>query len=1500
MLKKESKFMRLKYRFLWKISLISVIFGIFYLLGLCCFANVNEEWNRKAEELFSQGIQAERQEKNTDAEKFYEQCLRLVKENNIVRLESPVLHRLAILKAKEQKLSESEQYFRDALNLDKENTALLCDFAKLYSDQKNYADAETILKNALLIAPDHRRTLYNLGLIIALQNDRQSEGLRYLKLAIGETAAYRELAKIYRQQDNNAQAEFAEQRASILEKTQTPHTTDTKTSPTVPMDDQTKKGLIQRVKEELLRLETAEIAEIQTITIKKITPQSKSLTTETLQKEALQTEPTLTKLLPTKSSSEESLLAKLLPSKSPSTEPLQTEVLPIKPLQMKTTHDPFLVAAESQNVGELQKDQQLTESAIESFSVETNSNIKTESPETVKSLQTFPETPRQQVVKILKPEPQTNEPVKTFQQEIPSDRQTNNLRTLPATDFRISNSTENDTNISQQPEVRPLTIIPLEDAATVKNIPEYTAINVRKIPLTDSETTTQSQRSEEKNSVTTTADTMKTEKSEGKISVSRFQHPVSSDSAATISISLSKNKTAQNNVSDKTNSDFSARLYLEQPVNLITFNSQRSQFHQPQAPIPTFNSAEKSLQENQEKPEKQDDQSPRNVSIPYRRLDLENRRLDSENIATQNEHFVTNSRSNISQRSTKSILRPGAGKVGIQEGLDSYVYVDPNALKNNDTPKDNVTSHADNATSHASESAEKNTVTKSAQETTLITKSITDSFSLMRPIPGKLANQLADSSRSLQIIPAPSTETGIKSITETAEKTVTPIEIAVAPSQITETKTTKTIPSPVAKNPQPEIPTHENLSVQNKPDTESIAQTDSEIDKKIDLQFSSTQAPTVLKFEIASTTKSENLDKPEILNNSEQLNKIVTQKQIAALAKPVTVPPETVKADSLQKNAADTFQPPTVLKFGPAQNKIVTKPNLVSVPPETAQSKLIQPEPVQSEIVQSKPIQPEPVQSEIVQPKPIQPEPESVFVQKTEPLLPTQPKPVIDTKIEVLPQPTITETIVSAIPTVSTIPEIPTTSEKPIPQTDSVAISNPKSDPFLPTPAAAASVTTVQELALPTQQPETKTEIVGNTLPQPNSAHIEAFLPILTTPPPETFFVPKSTAIPALESPQTEANLRFKIANENKTKITAIPFAKSMTEQNVNQQLKITTNSDTLKFVTPNRPQQNSLSNQKNTDPKPKDETASKPTIKIVPKQTEEIVFKPVEMTPKPTTIEIVPKSTDEIISKPTTTEIVPKSTDKIVSKPTTIEIVPKSTDETVSKPTIEIVPKSTDEIVFKPVEVIPQPMNEIVSKSTAEIISKQKKSYSKPEPLLTLIPLTVEDSTPKTTLERPPVQTQTRTPITPSETEDVFVLKRTGKTKQKLKTELEIEERLALNSISKGMFSDKPDKDEKLPKETEIKKTEIIEEEPIGFATTRKAPSIVVQRERSGKVDEFLKPRENFGKHPIFSMDSSLKNETQEKDVSQNQEQEENAGFARSIKYSKKTQPNSYQNTTK
>ncbi len=93
---------------------------------------------------------------------------------------------------------------------------------------------------------------------MATQPDRQTEGLRYLKLALGDALAFRELAKVCRAAGNADQAEFAEQRAVVIERTQPNPTEESLNSSSVVMNEQTKKELRSRIQQELLRLEAAE------------------------------------------------------------------------------------------------------------------------------------------------------------------------------------------------------------------------------------------------------------------------------------------------------------------------------------------------------------------------------------------------------------------------------------------------------------------------------------------------------------------------------------------------------------------------------------------------------------------------------------------------------------------------------------------------------------------------------------------------------------------------------------------------------------------------------------------------------------------------------------------------------------------------------------------------------------------------------------------------------------------------------------------------------------------------------------------------------------------------------------------------------------------------------------------------------------------------------------------------------------------------------------------
>ncbi len=207
--------------------------------------------------LLAQGLDAERRGDDEAAERCYRQFLDEASGNENDRSLVLPLHRLAVLHAKRKQFDASEQFFQRAVRLDNDNLALLGDFAQLQFDRKRYRDAEIILKYAFLLDPDNIRVLYNLGYSVGLQPDRQTEGLRYLKLALGEIKALRELAKIYRVLDENEQAEFAEQRAAQQEIRLKASGATTEQLPNL----EARKELYEQIKRELIRAKSLEFAQ---------------------------------------------------------------------------------------------------------------------------------------------------------------------------------------------------------------------------------------------------------------------------------------------------------------------------------------------------------------------------------------------------------------------------------------------------------------------------------------------------------------------------------------------------------------------------------------------------------------------------------------------------------------------------------------------------------------------------------------------------------------------------------------------------------------------------------------------------------------------------------------------------------------------------------------------------------------------------------------------------------------------------------------------------------------------------------------------------------------------------------------------------------------------------------------------------------------------------------------------------------------------------------------
>ena len=231
---------------------VTIFLGLIASLGVCGEEPAGMQ-TIAADGLLAQGFDAERRGDLDVAERCYRQSLQAAQNVENGRAGIMPLHRLAIINAKRKQFEESEQLFQQALRLDNSNFVLLSDFARLQFDRKQYCDAEIILKHAFLLEPDNTRVLYDLGYAVALQKDRQTEGLRYLKLALGEPQALRELASICRTLGEGEQADFAEQRAAQ-------HEMQLMGRPAEPPSLEARKELYEQIKRELIRAKSLELA----------------------------------------------------------------------------------------------------------------------------------------------------------------------------------------------------------------------------------------------------------------------------------------------------------------------------------------------------------------------------------------------------------------------------------------------------------------------------------------------------------------------------------------------------------------------------------------------------------------------------------------------------------------------------------------------------------------------------------------------------------------------------------------------------------------------------------------------------------------------------------------------------------------------------------------------------------------------------------------------------------------------------------------------------------------------------------------------------------------------------------------------------------------------------------------------------------------------------------------------------------------------------------------
>ena len=175
--------------------------------------NILKQTNR----LFAAGLAAEQQNDYRAAEAAYNECVKYGQSNESVKYLAPPYHRLGVLNWRQRKNRESENYFRKAIEISADNPELACDFAQMLCDENREDEAEVILKNTLITSPSNKKLLFFLGHVYAVR-DNSVGGLRYMKMAVSESQAYREIADIHRARGDQRGAEFLESKALAAEK----------------------------------------------------------------------------------------------------------------------------------------------------------------------------------------------------------------------------------------------------------------------------------------------------------------------------------------------------------------------------------------------------------------------------------------------------------------------------------------------------------------------------------------------------------------------------------------------------------------------------------------------------------------------------------------------------------------------------------------------------------------------------------------------------------------------------------------------------------------------------------------------------------------------------------------------------------------------------------------------------------------------------------------------------------------------------------------------------------------------------------------------------------------------------------------------------------------------------------------------------------------------------------------------------------------------------------
>ncbi len=155
--------------------------------------------NTEAKLALQSAQSSEQQGKTEDAIRFYEHAKALNPEWK------QISRRLAVLYDKHGNHTRAKAAYEEALKLFPNDAELLNDYGVYHMHRERWANAESLFRQTLRVAPQHKRASVNLGMTLAMQ-DRLQESYGAFAQIVGPAAAYSNLGVLLTRQGRTREA----------------------------------------------------------------------------------------------------------------------------------------------------------------------------------------------------------------------------------------------------------------------------------------------------------------------------------------------------------------------------------------------------------------------------------------------------------------------------------------------------------------------------------------------------------------------------------------------------------------------------------------------------------------------------------------------------------------------------------------------------------------------------------------------------------------------------------------------------------------------------------------------------------------------------------------------------------------------------------------------------------------------------------------------------------------------------------------------------------------------------------------------------------------------------------------------------------------------------------------------------------------------------------------------------------------------------------------------